>query len=234
MANPVLQLSAIRKQYAGLRPLRVQSLAIDPGERVALSGFDAGAAEVLVNLVTGASVPDEGTVEVNGRATSSIADGDEWLSWLDQFGIVSARAVLLDAASLLQNLAMPLSLQIDPIPPDLEQQARALAADVGLDTGALDRPLAGLDALTRARAHLARAVALGPSLLVLEHPTIGFGPGDAKAFGEAVARVSTKRSLAALMISEDADFAAAASTRRLALHPASGELKGTRRLFGWL
>ena len=43
-----------------------------------------------------------------------------------------------------------------------------------------------------------------------------------------------QRSLAALMISEDADFAAAAATRRLALHAASGELKGPRRLLGWL
>jgi branched-chain amino acid transport system ATP-binding protein len=232
--SSVLRITGVRKQYSGLRPLRVQSLAIEPGERVALSGFDAGAAEVLVNLVTGASVPDEGTVEVGARATSSIADGDEWLAWLDQFGIVSPRAVLLDAASLLQNLAMPLSLQIDPIAPDIAAQARALASDVGLDTALLDRPLAALDALTRARAHLARAIALGPSLLVLEHPTIGFGPGDGKAFGESVARVSTQRSLAALMISQDADFAGAAATRRLALHAASGELKEARRFFGWL
>jgi hypothetical protein len=36
------------------------------------------------------------------------------------------------------------------------------------------------------------------------------------------------------MISEDADFSAAAATRRLALHAASGDLKPPRRkLFGW-
>ena len=217
-----------------MRPLRIQALAIGPGERVALSGFDAGAAEVLVNLVTGASVPDDGTVEVGGRATSSISDGDEWLSTLDQFGIVSPRAVLLDAASLQQNLAMPLSLEIDPVPPAIAQRVKALATDVGLDPAALDRPIAGLDALTRARAHLARAIALGPSLLILEHPTVGFAAGDPKAFGETVARVSIQRSLATLIISEDADFAAAAATRRLALHAASGELRAPRKFFGWL
>jgi ABC-type transporter Mla maintaining outer membrane lipid asymmetry ATPase subunit MlaF len=163
----VLRLAAVRKQYHGLRPLRVASLSIEAGERVALSGFDAGAAEVLVNLITGASLPDEGTVEVAGRATHAIEDGDEWLAWLDRFGLVSPRAVLLDAATLGQNLAMPLTLEIDPVPADVASHVAQLADEVGLDRALLDRPVAGLDAALRARAHLARAIALHPSLLVM-------------------------------------------------------------------
>ena len=233
-SDPVLTLSGVRKQYRGLRPLRLQALTIGPGERVALSGFDAAAAEVMVNLVTGASVPDEGTVTVGGRSTHSISDGDEWLASLDRFGIVSPRAVLLDAATLLQNLAMPLTLQIDPMPPETGQQARALAAEVGLDDAILERPIAGLDAAARARAHLARAIALGPSLLLLEHPTVGFTAGQSQPFGETVARVSASRRLATLIISEDAEFSAAAADRRLTLHAASGELRPPRRrLFGF-
>ena len=229
--DAVLTISGVRKQYRGLRPLRLQALTIGPGERVALSGFDASAAEVMVNLVTGASVPDEGSVTVGGRTTHSIADGEEWLSSLDRFGIVSPRAVLLDAATLLQNLAMPLTLQIDPMPRDIEEQARALAAEVGLESAIVERPIAGLDAAARARAHLARAIALGPSLLILEHPTVGFAPGQSKAFGETVARVTSARGLATLIISEDAEFSTAAADRRLALDAASGELRAPRRRF---
>jgi ABC-type transporter Mla maintaining outer membrane lipid asymmetry ATPase subunit MlaF len=229
--DAVLALRGVRKQYRGLRPLRLQALTIRAGERVALSGFDASAAEVMVNLVTGASVPDEGTVIVAGRPTDSISDGDEWLSSLDRFGIVSPRAVLLDAATLLQNLAMPLTLQIDPIPPDIEAHARALAAEVGLEAALLERPIAGLDAAARARAHLARAIALGPSLLILEHPTVGFAAGHSQPFGETVARVSESRQLATLILSEDADFSAAAADRQLALNASSGELRPPRRRF---
>jgi branched-chain amino acid transport system ATP-binding protein len=231
---PVLRLSGVRRQYHGLRPLRVQALTVEAAERVALSGFDAGAAEVLVNLITGASVPDAGTVEVCGRATHAISDGDDWLAWLDRFGIVSPRAVLLDAATLGQNLAMPLTLQIDPVPPDVAARVETLAMDVGLDRALLDRPLAGLDPSILARAHLARAIALGPSLLIMEHPTIGFAPGQAKPFGETVARAAGSRSLATLIISEDADFSSAAAERRLELKPASGELRATgRRWLPW-
>lgn len=230
----ILHLSGVRKQYNALRPLRINELTIAQGERVAVSGLDAGAAEVLVNLVTGASVPDEGTVHVAGRNTADIADGDEWLASLDRFGIVSPRAVLLDAVTLLQNLAMPLTLQVDPIPPDAAAAASAVAREVGIDESLWDRPVAGLTADVRMRAHLVRAVILEPQLLVLEHPTAALEKGQGRAFGEAVARVAGARALAALMVSEDTDFAEAAASRRLALHAATGELKPRRRgLFGW-
>lgn len=232
--EPVLHLANVRKQYQSLRPLRVNDLRVAAGERVALSGLDAGAAEVFVNLVTGASLPDEGEVRVLGRPTASIENGDEWLASLDRFGIVSPRAVLLDAATLLQNLAMPLTLAIDPMAPEIEQQARSLARDAGIADEWLDRPVAALPAAVRARAHLVRAVALGPALLVLEHPTVGLAANDGRSFGEAVASMALSRALAVLMITEDADFAAAASTRRLTLHAASGDLRPPRRkLFGW-
>lgn len=230
-AAAILHLAGVRKQYHGLRPLRLRSLTIGRGERVAVSGLDAGAAEVLVNLITGASVPDEGTVEVCGQQTDAIADGDAWLAWLDRFGIVSPRAVLLDGASLQQNLAMPLTLQIDPVSPAVAAEVVALASGAGIDPALLERPIAGLDAATRARAHLARAVALGPSLLILEHPTVGFAPGQAKPFGQTVARIASARALATLIISEDADFSAEAAERRLVLHGATGELRPARRRF---
>jgi len=230
----VLRLANVRRAYNGLRPLRINELSIATGERVAVSGLDAGAAEVLVNLVTGASVPDEGEVIVLGQSTASIPDGEAWLVSLDRFGIVSPRAVLLDAATLLQNLAMPITLDIEPVPPQVAAQVIQLARDAGIEERWLDRPIAALDAAIRARAHLARAVALDPSLLIIEHPTVGFAAGDSKAFGEVVARVAGARSLATLIISEDVEFSSAAATRRLALHGATGELKpAKRRFFGF-
>lgn len=229
--DPILEIAGVRKQYQGLRPLRIKALSIQPGERVALSGLDAGAAEVFVNLVTGASIPDEGQVIVCGRATASISDGDEWLMWLDRFGIVSPRAVLLDAATLLQNLAMPITLDIEPVQADVAARVVRLAGEVGIPEALLDRPIAALDAVVRARAHLVRAIALDPALLIIEHPTVGFAAGEGKVFGETVASVAAAHSLTTLIISEDTAFAEAAATRRLALNGATGELKPKRRGF---
>jgi ABC-type lipoprotein export system ATPase subunit len=230
-SDPVLRIDRVRKNYQGLRPLRVRDLVIGPGEQVALSGFDAGAAEVLVNLVTGASVPDEGEVRVLGHRTSDLTSGDEWLASLDRFGIVSPRAVLLDAVSVLQNLAMPFTLQIDPIPPAIVDRVRALASDAGIPNEHLNAPIAAMSPELRMRIHVARAVALDPALLVLEHPTATLPRDAARPFGRTVQWMATARRLATLIISEDAPFSEAAASRRLALDGGTGELKPVRRGF---
>lgn len=230
-SGPVLRITDARKDYQGLRPLRVRELVIEPGEQVALSGFDAGAAEVLVNLVTGASVPDEGEVRVLGHRTADLTSGDEWLAWLDRFGIVSPRAVLLDAVSVMQNLAMPFTLQIDPVPPGIADRVRALAADAGIASERLDDPIAATSPDMRMRIHLARALALDPALLILEHPTATLPRDAVRPFGRTVQSLAAARRLATLIISEDAAFSEAAASRRLSLNGGTGELKPVRRGF---
>jgi ABC-type sugar transport system ATPase subunit len=112
--DAVIAVRGLRKNYGGLRPLRLSALSVMPGERVALVGLDAPAAEVLVNLLTGTTLPDQGDVHVLGRATSAIADADDWLSTLDRIGMVSARAVLAGELTVAQSIAMAFTLSLDP------------------------------------------------------------------------------------------------------------------------
>src|SRR5262245_55338547 len=131
-AGPLIDMAGVTKAYGGLRPLRVKRLQIARGDRVALAGLDARAAETLVNLITGASVPDEGVVLVAGHDTRGIATDTEWLSSLDRFGIVTHRAVLIGKLPIEQNLALPLTLAIDPMSDQTRAAVSALADRVGL------------------------------------------------------------------------------------------------------
>jgi ABC-type lipoprotein export system ATPase subunit len=229
-----LELTDVIKQYGSLRPLRVRKLAIHRGERVAITGLDGPAAEVFVNLVTGASLPDEGRVIVCGRSTAEIANGDDWLASLDRFGIVSPRAVLLEGATLAQNLAMPFTLAIDPIPAEVRAAVERLADECGLPAAALDRHAGDAPAALLARVHVARAIALAPALLVLEHPTAAVPEPDRPAFAADVARVCKARSQTLVAVTLDREFAAAAAERALALQPATGVLKPLdRRRWFW-
>lgn len=230
-ADRIVEVSGVRKAYGALRPLRLQSLSLVRGDRVALAGIDAPAAEVLINLITGASLPDEGEIRVFGRRTSDVADGDEWLASLDRFGIVSDRAVLLEGATLAQNLALPLTLEIDPVSPETLARVGALAEESDISPEWLQQASGGLPPMIRARAHLARALALAPELLLMEHPTAALRPGEGADLGRVVRRVSETRALTVLMVSMDQAFTDAAADRGLTLEPASGALRPVRR--GW-
>jgi putative ABC transport system ATP-binding protein len=229
-AEPLLRVEKVIKAYHGLRPLRLASLIVGPGERVSISGLDAVVAELMVSLITGAAVPDEGEVWTFGRRTSDIADADEWPAWLDQFGIVSERGVLLESATLLQNLAMPFTLEIEPVPSDVQKRVEALAAECGLPASSLATPVAELKAEVRLRAHLARAIAMTPKLLVLEHPTARVtNEAEKNPLAAEIARICEARRLTALALTNDDSFAKAVAPRNLTLDAASGELRPLKR-----
>ena len=181
--GPALQITGMRKSYGSLRPLRIQSLAIAAGERVAMTGLDAAAAEMMVNLVTGASLPDEGEIRVFGRSTVDVRTAEAWLASLDRFGIVTDRAVILEAATLAQNLTMPFTLEIDPIEPETLERVVRLANECDIAPQWLDQKGGALPPAVRARTHLARAIALGPALLLMEHPTAALPEAERGAFG---------------------------------------------------
>ncbi len=169
--TPILELAGVSKAFGALRPLRIESLALASGDAVAVVGLDAAAAEVLVNLVMGATLPDAGRVVAFGRPTSAIADSTEWLALVDRFGVVGQRVVLLDAFSALQNLAVPFSLAIEPPHEDVRRQAAALAREVELPERLWETPVGQLAPADRVRLQLGRALAHGPEVLLVEHAT---------------------------------------------------------------
>jgi ABC-type transporter Mla maintaining outer membrane lipid asymmetry ATPase subunit MlaF len=226
---PLLQLSAVSKDYRGLRPLRIEHLEVAQGDQLAIVGLDRPAAEVFINLVTGATLPDRGDIGAFGRPTAGIQDGADWLATLDRFGIVSERAVLLDALSVIQNLAVPFSLEIEPPPDDVLTSVRALAGEVGLDQGSWDRPVGDLDLPARLRVRFARALALQPAVLLLEHPSAGLTAGEAALVGRNFRAVSESRGVAAVTLTADPVFAAVIAARVWTLQPATGRLVERRR-----
>jgi len=231
-AGPVLEMRGVSKGYSGLRPLRIAELTIGAGERVSVGGIDAGAGELFVNLVTGASVPDAGDIRVFGQRTADIPDGDAWLDLLERFGIVSPRAVLLEGSTLQQNLAMPFTLEIDPVPEAVAARVADLAIESSIDPARWLGERAGdLPADIRVLAHLARALALNPDFLVIEHPTADVAPAARDGLARAIAQACDKRRVAALILTNDEAFAKVVAPRNLKLDGATGRLRPVKR--GW-
>jgi len=224
-----LVLTNVEKAYGGLRPLRVRDLRVRAGRITMLIGFDRPAAEVFVNLITGASLPDKGDVESLGRPTSAIADSDEWLAFVERFGIVSDRIVLLEGMTVAQNLAIWFDLALEPVPREIMTRVRALSAEVGIDAASLETRVADAAPLLRAQVLLARALAFDPAILVLEHPTANLSPDEAKVFAGFVSKVSDHRSLTTIGLLMDERFAKAIGGRLLIWQPATGEMR--RRYF---
>jgi len=233
--SSLLEIRGLVKDYQGLRPLRIRELTVTKDTIMSIAGLDAVAAETFVHLVTGATLPDEGEVIMFGQDTRAITDGEAWLRSLDRLGMVTARGILIEAFSLLQNIAMSFTLDVDPVDPRVVPQAGALARDVGIEPSLFDLPAGKVAPDIRMRVHLARALALGPQLLVAEHPSAALPRGSVASFGADLAQAAQSRGLGLIAVTADDALARAIGGQRLELVPATGELRAPgllKKLFG--
>lgn len=220
----LLRLRGVSRDYRSLRPLRIAELDLPPGRSLALLGFDQTMAEVLVDLITGAILPDSGEIVAFGQHTSSIADPGSWLTTLDQFGLFTDRAVLVEQFTVEQNLALPLSITVEDMTPEIRARVAELASEIGL-ANELRRQAGVLGPALRARIRLGRALALAPRVLVAEHPNATLSAQEASALGTDMARIIETRGIASIVLTADQSFARAVSKEILVLEPATGALK---------
>jgi ABC-type transporter Mla maintaining outer membrane lipid asymmetry ATPase subunit MlaF len=229
-----IEVRDVLKDYRALRPLRLRAFDLRAGESIALLGFDRAAAEVFVNLITAATVPDSGEVRIFGRPTTTIADAHTWLSSLDAFGVISERAIVLDNMTVEENLTMPLTLALHDVDSAVRGKVEALAAEVGLSPADMPKPVGALNSSGRMRLRLGRALAPDPRVMLCEHPNALLDADELASFAADYSRIVAVRSLSSVVLTADARFAAAVAPRILTLQPATGELKPLstwRRLF---
>jgi ABC-type transporter Mla maintaining outer membrane lipid asymmetry ATPase subunit MlaF len=232
-ADVLVRLRGVSKDYRSLRPLRIAELDVTSGRSLALVGFDQTMAEVFVDLITGAVLPDSGEVAAFGQPTSAIPDPDGWLATLDQFGLLTDRAVLVEQFTVEQNLALPLSVAVEEMSSNVRARVAELAIEVGL-ANHLRQQAGVLAPGLRARIRLGRAIALAPKVLVAEHPNASLSAEDAPILAADISRIVERRGIASIVLTADHAFARAAAKEVLMLEPATGVLKpasGWRRWF---
>jgi predicted ABC-type transport system involved in lysophospholipase L1 biosynthesis ATPase subunit len=235
MSEPLLEITGLSKDYQTLRPLRIKSLVVNHADVMSISGIDMRGAETFVHLVTGAALPDSGEVVLFGRNTRDIGDSAAWLKSLDGVGMITARGILVEMFSVLQNIALSLTLDVDPIDPGVAPQAGALAREAGIDPVHFDVPAGRVAPDVQMRVHLARALALEPRLLIAEHPSASLPRETVAGFGADLGKAARSRGIALVALTADDSIAKAIGGSRLELVAATGELRALsriRRMFG--
>lgn len=205
-APPLVEFDGVVLDHPASGTLRLPLVRVVPGAIVRVPVLDAAAAEVVVHLATGAILPGTGVVRLFGRDTREVTDGAAWLRLLEGLGLVSTRAVLIHAFSALQNIAMPLTLDVDPLDERHAATAAALAREAGLDATVLERRVSDLSPLDTMRTHLARALALDPRLIVAEHPAAALPADGAAAFDSDLARAVRERGVGVLLLNGSEGF----------------------------
>lgn len=180
-------------------------LAVAPGEIVAMVGASGAGKSTALRLLAGLEHPSAGSVHrPDGTRTGFVFQSPTLMPWAD------ART----------NVALPLKLSGVPAAEARLCAEQALAA-VGLGDRARARPrqLSGGMAM---RVSLARALAVGPDLLLLDEPFAALDSITRRALIEDLHRLWAARSVAMVFVTHDVEEAAYLAGRVVVLSAADG------------
>ena len=117
---------------------------------------------------------------------------------------------------------------------ETRHEVERLAAEVGLPLARLEAPTATLTDAERVRVHLARAIALGPDFVVVEHPMGSLDDRARDDLGTTIGAIAARRHLAVLLTRGDSILARAAAAKKMRLDRATGQLLREGLLRRWL
>jgi len=169
----LLAIRALSKSFRGLRAVSGASFDVPEGGLMALIGPNGAGKTTIFNMAAGVYAPDEGEIVFAGRRIDGLRPHQICAAGIGRtFQIVKPFAGL----SVLDNVIVG-ALQREPRVP----RARALALGIleKLDLAAKkDLPASSLTLPDRKRLEVARALATGPRLLLLDEVMAGLRPTE--------------------------------------------------------
>jgi len=211
---PILALQAVSKGYgegdARARVLKDVSLAVEPGEFVAIVGFSGSGKTTLINLMAGLTQPDSGKVLFKGAPLTE--PGPER-------GVVFQNYSLMPWLSVRGNIA----LAVDSVLAGRPAEERRRRVDryismVGL-AHAADRKPAELSGGMRQRVSVARALAMDPEVLLLDEPLSALDALTRAKLQDEIEAIWREEKKTVVLITNDVDEAILLADRIIPLNP---------------
>jgi sulfate transport system ATP-binding protein len=169
----MIAVESVSKQFGDFTALDDISFEAPDGKLTALLGPSGSGKSTLLRVIAGLEVPDSGTIVVSGNDATRLPPQKRGIGFVFQHYAAFKHMTLRD------NVAFGLKIRKKP-KAEINAKVDELLHLVGLD-GFYDRYPAQLSGGQRQRMALARALAVEPSVLLLDEP---FGALDANVRGD--------------------------------------------------
>jgi len=207
-APATLTLLGLTVRFGGVTALDAVSITLAPGEVVGLIGPNGAGKTTFIDAVTGYVTPSAGSVLLDGRAIDgwsprrrAVAGIGRSFQSLELFESMTV-AENLQTASDPRDLRHYLSDLVCPGRPRLAPTAVAAVREFGLQDDLASRP-EELPYGRRRLVAIARAVASGPSVLLLDEPAAGLDSEERNDLARFIRRLADEWGLAVLVVEHD-------------------------------
>jgi branched-chain amino acid transport system ATP-binding protein len=206
----LLTVEGVTMRFGGVTALEEVSFNVAPGAICGLIGPNGAGKTTLFNCISRLYDPDAGSIHFDHRPLARFSRHEiaalgiaRTFQNVALFATMSTRDnvrvgahALARGGFLASALALPLAGREER---RVAERADALIEEFGLGTVA-DRPVGELPFGVRKRVELARALAIGPKLLLLDEPAGGLNHEEVDALAEEIRAIRDRRGVAILLV----------------------------------
>jgi phospholipid/cholesterol/gamma-HCH transport system ATP-binding protein len=220
-----VRFEGVSKSFEGRLVLDRVSFDVPRGQACCVMGRSGTGKSVTLKLLLGLLKPDEGRIYVN----------DVQIEGLDSAGLVAVRktigflfqySALFDSLSVGENVAFPLRRHTQMSGPEIASSVRERLAAVGLEDQ-IDRMPLDLSGGMRKRVGLARALALQPSILLVDEPSSGLDPITTQEIDHLLADLKTAGKTTMVVVTHNVPSARRIADKVVILHEGHIIAEGT-------
>ncbi|GAA2170770.1 ABC transporter ATP-binding protein [Agrococcus versicolor] len=211
---PKVVVDAVTKRFGEVTALDEVSLVLGDREFVSVVGASGCGKSTLLSVIAGLEAPTDGIASIGG--TEILGPGRDR-------GVVFQTSTLLPWLSALDNVVFALDGEADMTRRQRVDRARDVLHQVGLDGFERSFP-AQLSGGMQQRVALARSLAYGPDVLLMDEP---FGALDAltrRTMQELLTQVWEQHRMTVMLITHDIEEAVFLSDRVVAMTPRPGKV----------
>jgi phospholipid/cholesterol/gamma-HCH transport system ATP-binding protein len=194
-------MKGVKKAFGPLEVLKGIDYTVEEGVSSVIMGGSGSGKSVLIKHLVGLLQPDEGEVWVQNQRVDQL-EGDELDEVRLSIGYLFQSGALFDSMSVFENLEFFLERHTKQTASERKDRIMEYLSWVGLPDKRDHLP-AELSGGQRKRIALARALVLGPDIMLYDEPTTGLDPVSVRSVSELIVRLREELGVTSVAITHD-------------------------------
>lgn len=189
--------------------LKDVSLTVNEGDFICIMGPSGSGKSTLLNNISTIDNPTKGQVYIDGNEVSTMSEKSIGQFRYEMLGFIFQNYNLLQALTIYENIAMPLSLQRKKII-DIENRILEVAKKLKIFE-ILDKYPSECSGGEKQRAAICRALVTNPKIIIADEPTGNLDSKNSHELLSILKKMNEDNHIAVVMVTHDAQIASYSS-----------------------